>query len=816
MSLLSDLLVDSVSGEELEGLLCGSGCELWKGCQSGRIKMWGEGRRKILVVGEAPGREEDEQGRPFVGRSGRFLRGVLSKLGIDLDRDCWVVNVVRCRPVDGEGKDRKPSDKEIMACSKVFDRDLEEVLGKGCKLIILLGGVACKRVLGTEDVGLMRGRVIPDLDRGCWIGVSYHPAGVLRQVNWDKYVDKLFYKDLERMIECMNDKVIDIREKMKYEVVKDVDGLNRLIDKVKERGYCGVDIETVGLRPYGEGKSVLCIGVGVGNKVWVIDCDSFDREVLRDSLKRVMEDRGVVKVFHNAGMELEWFRVWYGVDVVNFDDTMLMSYVLDEREGSHDLKFLVWVMFGVKGYDEKVKKCMKDLRKAKREDMWEYNAWDVFYTVKLWKLFRERVYKGKNEWVYKNLLLKSRDVFSKSEIEGCLIDEEYLNKLDEEFSGKIDKLMLDMKNIAGSFGMGDVNFNSSKQLGELLYKKMGLERIKVTKSGGDSTDAEALKELVDRGEDRYGLVEKLLEYKKYVKLKSTYIDGMRGLIVDGRVHPRYGLHTTVTGRTSCTEPNVQNIPKRKGKEVRGMFVAPEGYVIVASDYSQWEVRVVQMYARDNELGRAIWEGIDFHGYYTEVLTGIKQGEEGFKEARQVVKGAFTFASMYGAGVETITRYLWKGYLSKRFKKYEDAREFVREVQREFFEQFHGLKEWQNRLHRDYERKGYIETLFGRKRRAPIEHTQIINTPVQSVASDFTLLSMVRVYEELGLVPLFMIHDDLTYVVKEDELESVAKEIGRCMTEWGFEFVNVPIEVEQKVGKRWSEIKDYAVVGGGGG
>lgn len=790
-------------GLDLECVSCG----LYKGCKSYNIGLWGEGRKGILVVGEAPGREEDEVGRPFVGRSGQFLRRVLEGFEVDLDRDCWVLNVVRCRPTDGRGGDRVPSDREVKMCSKFFDRDFRRVLEFGCRLVLLFGSVACKKVLGSGNVSLLRGRVIPDLRYGVWVGVSYHPAVVLRGRDVDGYIEKLFVRDVGRALEVSRGRIVDVLKRLRWEVVSSEEQVGEMFELIYEKGYCVVDIETVGLRPYGDGSRVLCIGVGVGDRVWVIDCDRWDGDKVRGWLQVILEDERVVKVFHNAGMELEWFKVKYGLEVRNFDDTLLMSYLLDEREGAHDLKFLAWVEFGVRGYDEYVKRFYSDLSRVNREEVWRYNAVDVFVTGRLWRLYRDVVLR-RFGWLYREMLLKALKVFNEMSVRGCEIDFSYLSKLEDEYVKKIQSLKDEMRVISAKFGMMSLNFNSVQQLGELLYKRMGLPVLKTTrKSGMWSVDVGVLEDLIDGGYDKYGFIEKLLEYKKYVKLKSTYIDGIRDLVVGGKVHPRYYLHTTVTGRTSCSDPNMQNIPKRGiGIEVRGVFCVEDGYVFLANDYSQWEVRVVQMYANDDELGRVIREGIDIHAYYTELLTGLKEtdGEE-FRRARQDVKGGFTFASIYGAGVKTIVRSLWKRWLSKRFRDMEVAEKFVREVQEEFFRRFRGVREWQLDLMRFYERYGYIETLFGRRRRAPIKYTQIINTPVQSVASDFTLLSMVRVYEELGLVPFVMIHDDLTYVVREDEVVDIAKEIRRCMTEWDFDFVNVPIEVEQKVGKRWDQL-----------
>lgn len=777
-----------------------SDCDLADGCITVCMDAYGGNRKRIMIVGEAPGEEEDREGRPFVGMSGRFLRNVFEGFGLDVDRDCVLTNACRCRPV----KNEKPNARQISACRK---RLFEDIKIYKPKVLILAGDTACESYFGKGGVGVLRGYVIPERER--WVVPVYHPARILRERNWDLYIEQLFVNDLERGLKkWYKEPVVYGKKDVKIRHVESVDKLKQVIDRILKRAKVFVfDFETRGVKPFVEGAEILCVGFMSDIDDYVYWVDGRMGGVF-EVLKKVWSSEKLVKVAHNIKYEMGWIVGCVGGELRKpYDDTMLMSYTIDERRETNGLKWLAKVNFGVVDYDSSV---IDNLWKEKFEEisvdgLREYNAMDVFFTYKLWKKYKKVLEKEKKLKGVYDMLIDSVEMLCRSELQGCRVSMKVREKLEKKYERRVVELRREIFSIEEVKRYGRLqNLNSAKQIGEFLFGFLKMKPVGVTEKGNVSVGEEVLKKYAEEGLE---FAKKLLEHRKLEKLLSTYIrsDEYKNVGKDGRIHSSYWLHGTVTGRLSSSEPNLQNIPRKDMCEVRKMFLPlRKGEVLLSCDYSQWEVRVLQMYARDENLGKVIREGLDMHAEYAEKLFDVNREDKNFKEFRQMAKGGFVFATMYGAGANTVCKSFWEKYLSRRFKRFDEGVEFVRELQEEFFTKFKGIRAWHDKLRREYAERGYIETLFGRRRRAPIGATELINTPVQSAASDFTLLSAVKVYKELGLVPVLLIHDDLTYSVPEKEWYDWFLEIEKRMTGWDkeFEFVNVPIEVEGKVGYNW--------------
>jgi len=764
-----------------------------------KMKASGEGRRGIMIVGEAPGEEEDKQGKPFVGRSGRYLRSVFEAFGLDVDRDCVITNACRCRPRNN----RTPNKKEIEACREFLFEDIRKYEPK---VVFLCGDVACESYLGNNSVSLLRGNVIPEKER--WIVPIYHPAYVLRKKDWDLYLEHLWIKDIERGLlkikEGEKPNFVDLNT-IDYKVIKTESLFEKLINKVLNKGSVFVfDFETVGSRPEVDGNEFLCVGFtsDVLKRIYVADKRLVNEKTLFNGIGKITESKKILKVCQNLKFEMAWVRYKMRKKFVKpYDDTMLMSYVLDERVKTNGLKWLAFVNFGVKDYGEMVNKS--SMKEVQFDILHKYNAIDVYFTYELWKRFKIMIKDEGLEDVYKKLLLNSVPLLVDSEYEGCGFDFERLNMLKKKYYKEIERTLNEIYSLDEVKEYGKpLDINSPKQVSDFLFDYLKIPVIKITKSGNNSTDESVLEKLA---QDGVVFAEKLLRYRHMSKIYNTYLKNFDEYVINGRIKTNYWLTGTVTGRLSSDKPNAQNIPKGEFSDVRTMF-APrkKGELILSCDYSQWEVRVLQMYANDEALGKVIREGLDMHKKYAMKIFNVDESHPKFKEYRQLTKGGFVFATMYGAGVKTLTENFWDAILKDRFEDFEKAKKFMFELQEEFFSDYKGVKRWIESLKRFYVERGYIETLFGRRRRAPIDPTQLINSPVQSAASDFTLLSAQRIYKELGLVPVLMIHDDLTFSVPAKEWKLYYKEIKKRMTDWDFEFVNVPIEIEGKIGERWGE------------
>jgi uracil-DNA glycosylase family 4 len=766
--------------------------------QKTKIGTFGRGKRGIMFVGERPDVEDDRNGVAFSGKNGKVLKSILTEFGVDVDRDCVFTYACRC------WDDGKVTNDMIEECRKYLLEDIEMYQPK---VIFLCGEIACKSYLNNGQIYLLRGNVIPEKDR--WIVPLNSIDYVMKLKSYDVYMLQLFINDIERGLVLLRDgckpDYIDVNE-IKYKTIKAEELFEKIIQKIVNEGsYCVFDFETVGKRPEVLGSEFLCVGLmsDVLKKVYIVDKRFISERVIYDGIGRITENKDIVKICQNLKFEMAWVKYKMKKKFVRpYDDTMLMSYVLDERVKTNGLKWLAWVNFGVKDYSKLVN--VNKIGLVGVDDLHRYNAYDVFLTYKLWEKFNKQL-QGKDRQVYKKLLLKSVPLLVGVEYRGCGFDVSRLEELRGKYINRIEGLVKEIYSMDDVKRYGKLkDLDSPKQVGEFLFGYLKLPVVKTTAGGQASTDVDVLEKLKFSGNK---FVDKLLEYRHVAKIYNTYLKKFDEYVINGRIKSNYWLVGTVTGRLSSDEPNLQNLPRGEFVDIRTMFVPlKKNELILSCDYSQWEVRVLQMYVNDKLLGKVITEGLDMHKKYAMKIFDVDEQHPRFKEYRQATKGGFVFATMYGAGHKTLTEYFWDMVLKERFKSFEVAKEFMGALQNEFFEDYIGIKEWIERLRKFYAENGYIETLFGRKRRAPIKPTQLMNSPVQSVASDFTLLSAQRVYKDLGLLPVLMIHDDLTYSVPEKEWKEYYKEIKKRMTDWDFDFVNVPIDVEAKVGERWGEQK----------
>lgn len=393
------------------------------------------------------------------------------------------------------------------------------------------------------------------------------------------------------------------------------------------------------------------------------------------------------------------------------------------------------------------------------------------------------------------------EVLSSMEIQGFKVDSETLNKIGFELSEEIDKLTAQIHDLAEE----EFNINSPKQLGVILFEKLQLPIIKKTKTGY-STDAEVLEELSSKHE----IIDKILNYRQLVKLKSTYIDGLNAATdLDGKIHSSFNQTITATGRISSTEPNLQNIPMKleQGRRIRKAFI-PENndYIILSADYSQIELRLLAHISQDKNMVDAFINNIDVH---------TKTASEVFEVPLEEVTGlqrsrakAVNFGIVYGLSDYGLSRDIKT--TRKEAKKYIDN----------YFERYIGVKEYLDKAINEGKENGYVKTLMNRIRYIPeINSTNrnvkmfgerlAMNTPIQGTAADIIKIAMVNVYnrlkrEDLKSKLILQVHDELILEVHRDELEYVKDLIKKEME--GALTLSVPLTVDVKWGLNWYEAK----------
>ncbi len=391
-------------------------------------------------------------------------------------------------------------------------------------------------------------------------------------------------------------------------------------------------------------------------------------------------------------------------------------------------------------------------------------------------------------------------VLADMERTGFSVDKAALNQFGQTLSVDIDALQGEIFELCGQ----EFNINSPKQLGEILFERLMLPSGKKTKTGW-STNADVLEKL----RDKHPVINKILEYRQLTKLKSTYADGLAKVIgTDGRIHTSFQMTVTATGRLSSTEPNLQNIPVRSklGAEIRKMFVAPNGSVLVDADYSQIELRILAHISGDETMINAFKSGEDIHAVTASQVFGIPL-EQVTPLQRSRAK-AVNFGIVYGISAFSLAQDI--GVFQNEAKAYIDA----------YLSKYHGVRDYMKNIVEQAKADGYVTTLFGRKRPLPelksanfnmrsFGERVALNTPIQGTAADVIKLAMVNVHarmkkEGLAARLILQVHDELIVECPESETEAVMTLLTEEME--NVVSYSVPLTAEAHSGKSWSSAK----------
>lgn len=419
---------------------------------------------------------------------------------------------------------------------------------------------------------------------------------------------------------------------------------------------------------------------------------------------------------------------------------------------------------------------------------------------KLGSILKDEVDKSDMGELYTKIELPLTKVLASMELKGVLIDVDYLQELSKVLEVSLSQIEREIYSLAGEV----FNINSPKQLAYILFEKLKLPPVKKTKTGY-STDAEVLTQLATESE----ICLKLLEFRELTKLKSTYVDALPKLInpYTGRLHTTFSQTSTSTGRLASSEPNLQNIPIRSeiGKEIRRAFIAPKGYKLISADYSQIELRVLAHLSGDPLLIEAFENGVDIHSQTAVKIFGVKP-EDVTSNLRRLAK-TINFGIIYGMSDYGLSKELG---IHKR-----EAKEYIEN----YFKTYKVVKEFLESLKETAKEKGYVTTIFNRRRYIPqiksnnktereLGERLAINTPIQGSAADIIKLAMVNLYNKLKekKLPsdiLLQIHDELLVEVREDMAEEVAQIVKETME--GAYPMRVPITVDVKIGDNWCEI-----------
>lgn len=559
-------------------------------------------------------------------------------------------------------------------------------------------------------------------------------------------------------------------------------------------------------RLYATDGGVDALAVYVRGEVYYAPAGLFLNEsTICGTFKSVFESDDVKKLAHGIKDDMVTLAcIGIGYGGVEFD-TALGAYLVDASRTAYEISELASEYLGAQLCSEedflgkgksRVRICDTDENEAA-----EFAAKQLFCIDKLKEYLDGELVQNGQSKLYYDIELPLVNVLADMQITGMAIDKDSLVEFNKVLASRIDELTEKIYELAG----GKFNINSTKQLGEVLFEKLGLKAIKKTKRGY-STDAAVLEKLSGSHE----IIEHIIEYRLVNKLKTTYGDGLLAVIKPstGRIHSSFNQTVTATGRISSTEPNMQNIPVRYalGREVRKMFVAKQGCVLVDADYSQIELRILAHIAHDEDMLKAFEDGVDIHAVTASQVLGIPL-DEVTDEMRSNAK-AVNFGIVYGIGEFSLSKEL---HISVH-----DAKEYIDG----YFEHYKGVSEYMQRIRAEAYEKGFVRTLFGRIRYIPelkasnrnlraFGERVALNTPIQGSAADIIKLAMVRVYNRLkseGLKSklILQVHDELIVEAYEDEAEQV-KQILTYEMENVIK-LDVPLIAEAKSAKSWYDAK----------
>ncbi|HEX4890808.1 MAG TPA: DNA polymerase I [Alphaproteobacteria bacterium] len=610
-----------------------------------------------------------------------------------------------------------------------------------------------------------------------------------------------------------------------YETIVSLEALDRWIADAYKAGTVAVDTETdsldamravlVGVSlstapgracyiPVGhtgpDGEGALSLGGGAPQQL--------ARAEVLARLRPLFEDPGVLKVGQNLKYDMLVLSR-YGVRITPIDDTMLLSYALDAGLHGHGMDELSKLHLGHTPISFKeVTGSGKEKRTFDRvplDKATEYAAEDADVTGRLFHVLKPRLAAEQMTAMYETLERPLAPVLVDMERAGIMVDAPFLARLSSEFAQRMAEYEDQIYALAGE----KFNIASPKQLGEILFGKLGMAGDKKTRGGDQSTGADVLELLAAQGHD---LPARVIDWRQLSKLRGTYTEALQGHInpETGRVHTSYSMASTSTGRLSSNDPNLQNIPIRteEGRKLREAFIAAPGHKLISADYSQIELRILAEIANIDALKQAFARGEDIHA-----ITASEMFDVPVKDMDPAIRRrakAINFGIIYGISAFGLANQL-------RIPQGEAQRYIAA-----YFEKFPGIRAYMDATKKTCRDNGFVTTLFGRKIHFPginqknpahraFSERAAINAPIQGTAADIIRRAMIRIPDALRAAKLtarmlLQVHDELVFEAPDSEVEAVKKLVSQVMEQAALPAVaiSVPLTVDAKAGDNWGQ------------
>lgn len=839
-------------------------CGLWRTATHVCVPCRGQEKRpKLMLVGEAPGNQEDRANQPFVGPAGQTLTDALEEANIPPE-DILITNLVRCIPRSGRSV-RAPTEDEIEVCSRYLNSEIDR---SRPVIIVPMGNTAADWFLGKGKISQRRGRVYEQIQVGdrqapATIMPTWHPAYVIR--------NRAAMEDLVGDLRNAYRRAVGARnpeEFLKIETITSLERFAEWVDETVKLAEAGrldrlaVDLETSGptraiaLNAYHPDSYIVgvCLardekhGVFValehrgheGDGIPSYQMEGYDKLAISGLLDRLFSACRVVT--HNGKFDVRFITAKYDVWPSELHyDTKLACYLLDGKDGSHGLKFLGMKYLKFGSWDSELNKYWDPIPSTQRvfdrvplRIIARYGGIDAVATHRLVPEIRKRMRKRIKTRLLLKKILEGVIAFNEFERHGNRVDRKEWERLKDDYWQRAQKILNKVrKSPAGrateSMTDAKLNLNAPEHVRILVHgcMKVPTNEDFITSTGKPSMSDEALLWMINWAErkKRHEVREILLDIrsaKKILNLRSKYLTSLDKFLIDDILHPDYHFHVQHTGRASTRKPSIHTLPY--GSDIRRLFVTywyTEGGLLLDADYSQLELRVLAMLCADPKLRQVFESGEDLHAAVTAEIYGIslkrvKTTADG-KQKRRHTK-TVVFGIIYGRGAKAIAK-------ATGLTELEAQRIIDR-----LFERFPAVANYIAQQHRFVEKHEYVESPTGRIYPLPHVHSghqdmeakaerQAQNYPIQGGASDITLLAILDTYRALKecydgtaeSLPVGFIHDAQIVDVAPGEFPEVFDVLIDTMERRVLEspenkilldWVNVPLKVEAQIGGRW--------------
>ena len=589
-----------------------------------------------------------------------------------------------------------------------------------------------------------------------------------------------------------------------YELVDSKESLEELVDRFNGKNVFCFDTETDGVDPMENSLVGIAISAtpGVAYYIPLNGEKGIDEQEALEIMSPLFTNPTTKKVAHNfkfdymmlrrAGLEIQGkvFDTMIAAYLINADQKLKMDTLAEEYLGYEPIPITDLIGSGRK---------QKSMDEFDPEEVRVYACEDADITLRLYEILSDKLEEDELDDIADHLEFPLIEVLAKMEMNGILLDKEMLNELSASLRDDLLELEQKIYEKAGT----EFNINSPKQLGEILFDRMGLPAGKKTKTGQYSTAESVLKKLAKD----YEMPDLILEYRALSKLKSTYVDALPKLINEetGRIHTDFNQHIAATGRLSSSNPNLQNIPIRtiRGREIRKAFIADDGFELLSADYSQVELRVIASMSDDENMIQAFKNDEDIHSRTAKEIFELDSLDDVTSDHRRKAKEV-NFGIPYGVSAYGLANRL--GVSNSEGKDMID----------QYFERFPGILEYINETKAFAKEHGYVKTLMGRRRyisdinasnwnRRSFAERTAINMPIQGTAADIIKQAMIDIQEyleknELQTRMLLQVHDELIFEVPEEEKDSVPQKLKELM-ESAYELA-CPLKVDMGLAKNW--------------